>query len=935
MSTDVVKYAFVAGEVSSTLYGRTDLTKFDFGMSEAKNFFVDYRGGLSTRPGTQFCENVLADTLDTRMTGFAFNPDIEDTYVLLFGHNYIRFLQSGSYVLEAAQNITGATQADPAVLTVVGHGLAAGRWVKVAGVDGMVELNGRTFEVSNPTADTFELKSVPDGANISSLAYGAYTAGGTIQAVYEVTTTYASTDLGGLKFDQYRDRVRITSNDGNIPIRDLTRNDHTNWVLSDVDISPFHNGPSITSSSMSAAGSAETIFSVTAVYADGTESTLGNLYKLSAMVNYPVTEGSVSITWTNDPDAVSYNVWRSVISVSEILSYGSQLGFAGSTTGNKFTDPNIVPDFGKTSPLCNNPFAPGAITSITVTAGGAGYSSTSSITMSGGGSGFAGQVITDAAGAILRVIIKNGGTGYVNPTVSFGGGAGATATVVARATIGTYPAISCIYQQRQFFAASPLNPVTLWGSQYKRFENFNSSDIALDSDSIEFDIDTNAVAPIRHVVVTRGGLLAMTQENVWLVSGSGSDNKPITPTNALADPQTYTGISALEPLRIGSDILYQEGKGYAIRLLTYNEISRIYASEDKSILSSHLFGEGKTLIHWAFQESPYKTVWAVREDGALLAFTIVQAEDVYAWTPNETKGRFLDVVAVHEGNNDSIYFTTQRYINGRLTKFIERLDNRLFVNVEDACCVDCGLSLSGTTPTGGLTITFDGTTYTATRSAGDFTGTEGQILRAANGRFEIATVVSALVATLNLEQTPDNWIPETEDTRTFPVSEGSWTLDTKVTTLSGLDHLEGETVSILGDGSVFPQQVITNGKVILPSGVTRAVVGLPFTCKAKTLPLIVPNAGIESKRKRVVGVAMRLTRSRGLKVGDDYATVYDVPERTDEDWGQPTRLQEGFKQLPIGTTWDEDAFTYFLLTDPVPATLLSLVQDIEVGDEPD
>jgi hypothetical protein len=46
-------------------------------------------------------------------------------------------------------------------------------------------------------------------------------------------------------------------------------------------------------------------------------------------------------------------------------------------------------------------------------------------------------------------------------------------------------------------------------------------------------------------------------------------------------------------------------------------------------------------------------------------------------------------------------------------------------------------------------------------------------------------------------------------------------------------------------------------------------------------------------------------------------------------------LQEGFKQLPIGTTWEEDAFTYFLLTDPVPATLLSLVQDIEVGDEPD
>ena len=56
MSSDVVKFAFIAGEISPTLFGRSDLTKYDLGMAEAHNFFVDYRGGLSSRPGFEFID---------------------------------------------------------------------------------------------------------------------------------------------------------------------------------------------------------------------------------------------------------------------------------------------------------------------------------------------------------------------------------------------------------------------------------------------------------------------------------------------------------------------------------------------------------------------------------------------------------------------------------------------------------------------------------------------------------------------------------------------------------------------------------------------------------------------------------------------------------------------------------------------------------------
>lgn len=915
MSTDVVKFAFIAGEISPTLYGRSDLTKYDLGMAEAHNFFVDYRGGLSSRPGFQFIDFVKDDDKATRYAEFAFSPDIEDTYIVLFGDVYIRFLQDGGYVLEDPIAITSITAG---VAASVAHGLTVGRWVKY---------DGRTYNVSAVNANDFTLTNVPDGSAVTTTA-GA----GTVSPIYEIISPYAATDLEGLSFDQYRDTLRITSLD--FAPMELIRTDHTNWAISEAVISEYNEGPTIGSSTASAAGDAQTIFGVTSLYDDGSESSIGNLFLVANVVNYPTTEGSISINWTADPDAIEYKVYRSIVSVSETLSFGSELGYAGRTHGTKFTDPNIIPDFGQTPPVNRNPFAPGAITSIRVTAGGAGYTETSTVTMGGGGTGFDAQVIVDDSGAVVNIIIKNPGEGYTAPTATISGGAGATTVVTARELVGTYPALSAIFQQRQIYGASEIQPITIWGSQYRRFGNFSSSTFTVDSDAFEFDLDTSAIAPIRHLLVTRGGMLAMTQKNVWIVNG-GKEGEALTPSNALAEPQTYTGVSTLKPLQIDSDVLYVEGKGYSIRMLSYSDQSRVYGGEDRSILSNHLFGASKQVVRWGYQENPFKCVWSVRSDGALLAFTIVRAEDVYAWTPGSTKGRFLDLIVVQELVNDRVYVMTQRFINNRWTKMIERMDLRQFENVEDAWCVDAGLALAGTYPAADLTIYQDEGVYTAISTAAAFASAENKILRAANGIFRVSTVTSLTEVTLEMYTPPTNFVPETNDAYTFTILEGDWTLDTPVTTLSGLRHLEGESVAILGDGNVMPRATVTNGSITLASAVTRAIVGLPFACRAKTLPMIVPDAGIEAKRKRIVGLAVRLTKSRGLKYGDAYDHTYDMKERTDEQWGRPTRLQEGIRYQPIGTTWDEDGFTYFRLDDPLPVTLLSIVSDIEVGDEGD
>lgn len=936
MSNNIVKYAFIAGEVSPTLYGRTDLTAYDLGVAEAYNFFVDYRGGLSSRPGTEFCEFVKADDKATRFYDFAFSPDLSETYVLLFGDYYVRFIQDGAYVLEEPLNITAITKASPAVVTSAGHGLENGQWVYLGDVEGMTEINGRYYEVAGKTTNTFQLLELPHGTALDSTAFSAYTSGGTIEAVYEVTTPYPAEALSGLGCDQYRDTVRLTHVD--YPVHNLIRNDHDDWVIEEEEISASIEGPTITSGSGSAAGDAQVLFTVTKVLRDGTESLQGNLYEIDNIINYTVEEGSVTIGWVAASDAVSYNVYRSVVASNGNLDAGAQMGFVGNVRGTSFVDPNIVPDFARQPPINYNPFAPGSIEYIEVTGGGSGYGvfGTSVSITDPDGSGFIGRAIVSSAGAIVGVKVLSGGEGYTSPSVVFtGAGTSAAGDAETSPILGTYPALAAIYQQRQVYAASTLDPVTVWGSRIKRFSDFTVTDLALDDEAYEVSLDTKSIAPIRHMLVTRGGLLCMTQENVWLLNG-GSASSPITPTDALAEPQTYTGVSPLRPIQIASDILFVEGKGFAVRLLAYNEISKVYSGDDRSILSNHLFGPGKDIISWAYQEDPFKVVWCVRADGALLAFTIVKSEEVYAWTQAATKGKYLDVISVRENTSDRVYLMTRRYVNGRWTKFVERMTLQQFDNVEDAWCVDCGLELGHYYPTEEIYITKEGDDWFAKGLTTEAYTAAGKFLRGGGGVFKVLEDMGAGTVKLELWALPSNFIPETGDLIiTFPMAEGEWTLDSPVTILRGLWHLEGETVSVLGDGNVFPPQVVVNGQITLPNAVTTVRVGLGYTCRARTLPLIVPDAGIEARRKRVVGLGIRLSKSRGLKIGRALEKLYEMRERTTEPWGHPTAMVNGTRYQMISTNWDEDGQTYFLQENPLPVTLLSIVQDIEVGDDPD
>lgn len=96
--------------------------------------------------------------------------------------------------------ITGATSANPVVITSVGHGLVNGSYITISGVVGMTQLNGNTYLVTVIDANTFSLQNTA-GINVDGTTFTAYTSGGTwsesCQAANQISATFYVTYVSG------------------------------------------------------------------------------------------------------------------------------------------------------------------------------------------------------------------------------------------------------------------------------------------------------------------------------------------------------------------------------------------------------------------------------------------------------------------------------------------------------------------------------------------------------------------------------------------------------------------------------------------------------------------------------------------------------------------------------------------------------------------
>lgn len=985
MTFPIIQNSFVSGELAPSILGRTDKAQYKNGASTMRNMFVSYKGGAISRAGFAYvgmCKQGAPNSGGTSTSNpprdIGFQYSINQGYVLEFGDTYMRVKYQGAYVTETATTISGATKANPLVITDTAHGYNNGDWVYISGMAGMTELNGLTWIVTNKTTNTYHLTDL-FGNTVNSTAFGTYTSGGSAARVYTAVSPYAAVDLPYLKFTQNANTMNLVCYNQltltDYPPYTLARVSNTNWVFTAVSFASAIAAPSGVSSSATNSTTKNTWYSyvVTVVDALGNESVASTATDvLNNDIN--VNAGTNTITWSPVVGGTLYNVYAAIPAFTltpfaDPGFTGVSYGLIGSATGTQFIDTNVIPDFTRTPPIHNNPF----------------------------------------------------------PSTTH------------------YPGSVQYYQQRLVYANTILQPDTYFMSQPGLYTNFDASVPTVDSDSITGTPWGVQVNGIQFMIPTITGLLTFMGNGVWLVSGGGTSGTAITPVNQNAQAQAQIGCSAIvPPIFINSHILYVQAKNSTVRDINYNFIANIFQGTDITVFSNHLFF-GYTLSQWAYAEEPFKVVWAVRNDGAMLSLTYVKEQEVEGWARHDTNGLFIGVCSVIEppidaGTSfivepptDAVYVIVKRYITGQSVwvYYAERANNRIWQNIEDSFCVDAGLTLPLSYPNATLTpAAADGTnnisstilinagsgytspvasaldtggngsgaTFNVTVSGGaitaitpvlqgqDYTpgatkiiitdptgvgavfqpvitnnvvflasasvfnsGLVGKIIRVDGGQAIITSYTSGTQVTANITAPLTDVILNDPNLRPIPAISGTWSIGTPTTIIHGLNHLEGMEVTGLADGGVIVPQTVVNGAITLQNSASAVSVGLPFVAQLQTFYLDAPSQTTsQGKRANISAVTVRVQNSRGFSCGVNQPDASFLPNNATIAWTGMKEVKERNALINAGAAiplftgdttpqlvlgeWNEKKQVAIQQLNPLPLTVNAVIPRLNVGD---
>lgn len=154
------------------------------------------------------------------------------------------------------------------------------------------------------------------------------------------------------------------------------------------------------------------------------------------------------------------------------------------------------------------------------------------------------------------------------------------------------------------------------------------------------------------------------------------------------------------------------------------------------------------------------------------------------------------------------------------------------------------------------------------------------------------------------------------------------------TTISGLDHLEGETVAVLADGNVETQKVVASGAITLDASATKANVGLPYTAILQQQRLEIPMADgtAQGRLKKLQNILIRVYNSGPFKVGRDENNLDVVIDRERSvTLGEPYDLFSGDLRVGLEGRWEPDARLMIVQDKPMPLTILGIMPQLDIS----
>lgn len=507
-----------------------------------------------------------------------------------------------------------------------------------------------------------------------------------------------------------------------------------------------------------------------------------------------------------------------------------------------------------------------------------------------------------------------------------------------------YPSCSVFHEDRLFLSGSTNNPQRIDGSNSGDYENFAPSDTAgtiTTANALSFTLNSNDVNAVKWLTSDEKGLLAGTVGSEWIVRPS-SQTEALSSTNISAKRTTSFGSADIQAIQVGKSSIFIQRAGRKLRELTYFYDVDGFQAPDISILAEHITASGIKCM--AFQKEPQTIVWAVLQDGTLVGMTYERSIDGLkvgfhrhtiggvsnaAGDPAEVES--VAVIPSADGTRDEVWISVKRYIDGAVVRHIEYL-NKLFDRTDrqyDAKFSDA--SLTRNTPIVVSDIT-QANPAVVTATGHGLASLDKVIFQEIPGMTEVngssytITVINANSFSIDVDSTA---FDAYETGATGYVYE-------KVSSLSGLDHLEGEEVAILGDGAVQTNKTVTGGAITLDNPAGVITVGLPYESDMSQLRL---ESGAQdgtsfAKYRRTHRVGALFERTLGIKVGKSFDEMDRLVFRNANDpAGQATPLFSGIWVTKVDFGYDYDNQVHMRCDQPLPATILAIMPQLHTQDD--
>jgi len=514
--------------------------------------------------------------------------------------------------------------------------------------------------------------------------------------------------------------------------------------------------------------------------------------------------------------------------------------------------------------------------------------------------------------------------------------ANATWALGAWCTDKGYPRTVSFFEQRLVFGGSSAYPQTIWASESGLYEEFDAGDASA-ADAFIYTIAANRVNVIRWLSPARDLIVGTVGGEFKVGRPTG---EPLKPDNVQITQQTTFGGYTTDPIQIGNAVLFVQRQQRKIREFSYRFEDDAYLAPDMTLLAEHITDTGIVDVDYA--QEPDSIYWAVRTDGTLIGMTYQRDEDVIAWHRHEFGGSNK---YTFNGASAVTAHTADANKNGYITISSHGL------STGDKVVYSAG----GGTKIPELT---EGETYWVYRRDAntlEFADTYQQALdrtikqiTAGSGASHSISLQAKVksITSINLSQENRVWIIVERRINGNKVQyveylDNTISMDSCLTALvndgttivTGLNHLEGETVQLLIGDAVYPTQTVSGGQITatLPAGAAYKTIeiGLGYTSKIKTLKIEDGSqAGTaQARKKRYNEVVVRLLKSVGVTINGD-----QLPFRSNTTpAGQDIPDFTGDKRV-MNLGWNREGQVTIEQTQPLPLTVLGITGTLMVID---